>query len=163
DLAVAGGWRSILNVPMLREGKPIGTIGVIRGQVGRFSDAQVELLRTFADQAGIAIENVRLFNETKEALEQQTATSEILRVISQWSTSVQPMFDAVAGNAARLCEAFDALIYRRDGDVLRLVAHHGSIPPPGPIGEFTRPLGRGMVSGRSVLDAQTVHVRDMQT
>src|SRR5262245_21057787 len=89
DLAVAGGWRSILTVPMLREGKPIGTIGVIRGQARRFSDAQVELLQTFADQAVIAIENVRLFKELEarnaaltESLEQQTATGEILRVIA---------------------------------------------------------------------------------
>src|SRR5262249_32923546 len=102
DLAVAGGWRSILNVPMLREGKPIGPIGVIRGQAGRFSDAQVELLQTFADQAVIAIENVRLFNETKEALERQTATADILRVISQSQTDVQPVFEAIADSALRL-------------------------------------------------------------
>src|SRR5262249_8918433 len=125
DLAVAGGWRSILNVPMLREGKPIGTIGIIRRQAGRFSDAQVELLRTFADQAVIAIENVRLFTELQqknealtkahaqvtESLDQQTATSDILRVISTSPTDIQPVLDAVASSAARLCDSLDAGIF----------------------------------------------------
>src|SRR5262249_16670104 len=122
DLAVAGGWRSILSLPMLREGKPIGTIGVIRGQAGRFSDAQVELLRTFADQAVIAIENVRLFKELEtrnrdlsEALDQQTATSEILRVISSSPTELQPVLDRMAESAARFCLAYDVTIARLEG------------------------------------------------
>jgi two-component system NtrC family sensor kinase len=96
-----------------------------------------------------------------EALEQQTATSDILRVISSSPTDVRPVFDAIAPSAARLCEALDAAIFRRDGDRLILAAHHGPIPI-GPIGEFTVPLGRGSVSGRSVLDGRTVHVADVQ-
>src|SRR5262249_16801917 len=175
DLAVAGGWRSILNVPMLREGKPIGTIGVIRGQAGRFSDAQVELLRTFADQAVIAIENVRLFTELQEknraltqahaqateALEQQTATAEALRVISTSPSTAQPVLDIMAASAARLCDAYDCEIYRVDGDVLRLVAHHGP-SPSGPVGQFVVPMVRGTIGGRSVLERRTIHVPDFQ-
>ena len=157
-LAREFGYRTVVSVPLLREGEPIGTINLRRTNVNPFTDAQIALLQTFADQAVIAIENVRLFNETKEALEQQTATSEILRVIASSPTDVQPVVDAVAESAARLCEAFDAAIFRRDGDDLRLVAHHGPIPI-----QSTLPLVRGTSNGRAVLSGQTVHVADMQT
>ena len=116
----------------------------------------------------IAIENVRLFKELEarnrdltETLEQQTATSEILRVITSSPTDVQPVFDTVAESAARLCESFDSAIWRWDDDRLLLVAHHGPIPV-GPIGEFSLPLIRGTVAGRSVLDGRPVHVADAQ-
>ena len=91
EMAAALGWRSLLAVPMLRDGVPIGTIVIQRAEAGSFPKGQIALLKTFADQAVIAIENVRLFNETKEALDQQTATSEILRVISSSPTDLQPV------------------------------------------------------------------------
>ena len=168
-VARAAGWRSALAVPMLRGGQPIGAILVARAQTGLFSDRQIELLKTFADQAVIAIENVRLFKELEaknrdltETLEQQTATSEILRVISSSPTDVQPVFDSVTESAARLCDARDSAIWRVDGDRLLLVAHRGPIAL-GPIGEFALALVRGTVAGRTVLDARTVHLADTQT
>ena len=110
--------RTILSVPMLREGTPIGTISIWRETVTPFTERQIELVTTFADQAVIAIENVRLFRELKESLEQQTATSEILGVIASSPTDVQPVLDVVAENAARLCDATDAQIFRIDGESL---------------------------------------------
>src|SRR4029453_6866226 len=165
-VAPAGGFRSMLAAPMLRDGRPIGAIVVNRGQPVRFSPAQIALLKTFADQAVIAIENVRLFKELDarnrdltEALEQQTATAEILRVISSSPTDIQPVLDAIAQSAARLCEASDVLIRRVDGDIMRVVAHLGSVP----IVEsaVAQPISRGSVGGRAILECRTVHIHDV--
>jgi GAF domain-containing protein len=169
------GWRANLGVPMLHDGKPIGAISVTRSQPGSFSPQDVELLQTFADQAVIAIENVRLFTELQqknqaltqahaqvsEALEKQTATSEILGVIASSPTDLQPVLDAVVRSAARLCAAVDAAIFRVDGGSLRLVAHDGVIPPTMPVGTLVS-IGRDSVNGRAVLDGRAIHVPDLQ-
>ncbi len=154
--------RSILTVPFFRDGAPTGAVSVWRGEARPFSDKQVVLLQTFADQAVIALENVRLFKELDarnrdltEALEQQTATAEILRVISSSPTDVQPVFDAIAISAARLCEAFDAVVYRVEGDALQPVADQGSLV--GPV-----PIVPGTVGGRSVIERQLFHIPDMR-
>jgi GAF domain-containing protein len=132
-----------------------------------FSDKQIALLKTFADQAVIAIENVRLFKELQErnrdlteALEQQTATSEILGVIASSPTDIQPVLDAVAENAARLCDSVDAQIWRVEGDMARKVASYGAISPILAVGD-ARPIRRGSLSGRAILGEQPVHVHDM--
>jgi GAF domain-containing protein len=151
------GFRAQVSVPMLRDGVPVGAITVARRSSGLFPERQISMLRGFADQAVIAVENVRLFNETKEALEQQTATAEILRVISSSPTNIQPVLDAVAESAKRLCEGYDAWIGLREGEHLRVRAHHGPIP----IALDLRPLNRGRVSERAVVDRQPVHVHDL--
>jgi signal transduction histidine kinase len=153
------GTRTLLVTPLLREGVPIGTINIRRTEVRPFTEKQIQLLKTFADQAVIAIENVRLFQELTESLEQQTATSEILGVIASSPTDLQPVLDAVAKNAARLCDANDALIHRIDGDVTRLVASYGPIPHIGSGEEV--PFSRAAVHGRAIIDRQTVHVHDL--
>ena len=155
------GVRSAIGVPMLRQDQVIGAILVSHHGVDAFTDAHVELLKTFADQAVIAIENVRLFNETKEALERQTATAEILRVISSSPTDLLPVMEAVAENAARLCDSSDAQIFRLEGDVLRRVAYYGVVPVPALTEALAQPLTRGRATGRAVIDGRTIHVHDM--
>jgi signal transduction histidine kinase len=162
------GVQSALAVPLLREGVALGVIRISRTEIQPFTETQIALVQTFADQAVIAIENVRLFNELQDknralmaALEQQTATSEILKVISSSPTDVQPVFDTIVENAARLCDTVNIALFRRDGDSLRLVAHHGVIPPDRPMGT-TRSIERGLVNGRAVLERRVIHIADLQ-
>ena len=126
ELARARGFRAVLFVPLIRNNVAIGTINVTRREAGAFTDHQVGLLKTFADQAVIAIENARLFNETKEALERQTATAEILKVISASTTDTQPVFEAIVRAAVRLFPMANATIFMRDGDLMRLHAVDGA-------------------------------------
>ncbi len=153
------GARTFLSMPMLREGTPIGVINIRRLEFRPFSEKHIALLKTYADQAVIAIENVRLFNELKESLEQQTATSQILGVIASSPMDIQPVLDVVAENASRLCGAADANIAQVDGGVLRQVARYGPIPGS-PLG-FEWALDRDSLLGRVVVDRQTIHVPDL--
>jgi signal transduction histidine kinase len=150
-------WCTFLAAPLRQQGEIIGTLAARRIEARPFTPAQIKLLVTFADQAVIAIENVRLFNELKESLEQQTATSEILGVIASSPTDIQPVLNAVAESAARLCEANDARMMRVEGNVLRPVAHCGPLPSP----LVALPITRGTPSGRAIVEGQTVHVRDL--
>jgi GAF domain-containing protein len=158
----ATGTRTTLSAPLLHDGVPLGVIHVRRVEVRPFSERQIKLLETFADQAVIALENVRLFQELKESLEQQTATSEILQVIASSPTDIQPVVDIIAQNAARLCGADDAVIRRVDGDGLRPVAHFGSIPMMTPMGSI-EPIEGGGFAGRAIREGRTFHVHDLMT
>jgi two-component system, NtrC family, sensor kinase len=134
-MAIRLGHRTILSVPLLREGEAIGSLTVRRAEVRPFTDKQIELVETFADQAVIAIENVRLFDEVQartrelsESLEQQTATAEVLKVISSSPGQLTPVFDSVLANATQLCEATHGAMWIREGDGLRNVAFYGTLP-----------------------------------
>jgi hypothetical protein len=160
-----GKYRTVLGAPLMREGTPIGVIMLTRSTVRPFTDKQVELVSTFADQAVIAIENVRLFNETKEALEQQTATSEVLRVISSSPGELEPVFRAVLENATRICEAKFGTLHLQEGDVLRPVATHNA-PPAYIEARMRAPLLRPPPDaplGRLAITKQVVHIADIKT
>src|SRR5215813_7784950 len=163
-----GGYRALIGVPLLREGNCIGVMAICRRTPQPFTAKQIELATTFSDQAVIAIENTRLFEEVQartrdltESLEQQTATADVLKVISRSALDVQKVLDALVESAARLCDAYDAVIHQVFGDSLRLVAHHGQIPTPAPVGQHTLPLVRGLIAGRAVLDRRTIQVADI--
>ena len=164
-LGSTGNCRTYLSVPLRQQGELIGLLNARRTEVRPFTPAQIKLLETFADQAVIAIENVRLFNELEvrnqdltEALEQQTATSEILGVIASSPTNIQPVLEVVAERAARLCDANDSHIRLIDGTFLRLVASCGSISLPD---EYV-PIKRDRPASRAIIDRQTIHIHDLQ-
>jgi len=164
---IAHGVRSALAAPLLRDGVPIGVIHLCRTEVRPFSDKQIGLLKTFADEAVIAIENVRLFQqlqarnrELTESLTQQTVTSEILRVIASSPTELKPVLDTVAENATRVCDAEDAIIFLVANGTLRIGAKYGPISAKR-IGEEGPPLDRDSPPGRAIVDGHTIHVEDL--
>ena len=167
----AMGWRRMLGVPMLRQGDPLGAIVVGWAEPGPVPKAQEELLKQFADQAAIAIENVRLFDaeqrrtgELSEALEQQTATSEVLQVISSSPGELEPVFATMLGNAVRICEAKFGSLYLREGDVFRVTAQHNA---PRDFAEERRrePVlrpGPGTGLDRAARSKQVVQIADVE-
>ncbi|MGI8878783.1 MAG: ATP-binding protein [Candidatus Limnocylindria bacterium] len=152
-------------VPIQHDGQALGALVVAHAEAVPFTERQRALVATFADQAAIAIENVRLFNETKEALERQRATADILYTISTSPTTDQPVLEAVARNALRFCGAEDVLVLLVDGDMLERRAHAGTMrvadQQGGPINWV--PLVRETVSGRATLESRTIHVPDIQS
>lgn len=149
EIARRRGWRAAAAAPMLREGVAIGAILLRKAEPGAFAPRQIELLETFASQAVIAIENVRLFTELRESLEQQTASAEILQVISQSPTDIEPVMTAVARAAVRFCGAEDAHVFLRDGDEMVSSAHEGPLS--------AHPLGyRDALDSASTARAQTI-------
>ena len=161
---IRGHYRTGLGVPLLREGETIGVFGLTRTDVRSFTEKQIELVTTFADQAVIAIENVRLFEQVQqrtrdltEALTYQTRSSNVLRVIASSPTDVAPVLDAIVESASELCEADDAIVFLKDGGDLRSAAHSG----PMGAGPARVPIMRSWITGRSLLDRKPVHVRDL--
>ncbi len=159
-LGVDAAFCTFLSAPLRQQKQLIGTLTARRTEVRPFTPAQIKLLETFADQAVIAIENVRLFQELTEALEQQTATSQILGVIASSPTDIQPVLDAIAESATRLCDSYDALIQRVEDDRVQMGAHFGPVPLAG-LPEGGRAINRGSPIGRAITDRQTIHVRDL--
>jgi two-component system NtrC family sensor kinase len=157
-----GGARSLIAVPMFKDGELVGAIVIYRQEVRPFTDRQVALVSNFASQAVIAIENTRLLNELRESLQQQTATANVLKVISRSTFDLQAVLDTLVKSAASLCEADQSFLYRRDGEKYVWAASHGYSP------EFVKlrtsqPLvpDRGTGVGRAIVESKIVHIPDV--
>ena len=157
-----GGIRTYLAVPMLKGDQLIGIVSIFRQEVAPFTDKQVSLVENFATQAVIAIENTRLLSELRQSLELQTATADVLRVISSSPSDLRPVFNALAENAARLCQGFDVYVQLREGNLVRYVAHYGDVIQGSPVVGGTRPLTRDLVIGRAMLESRLIHLLDLQ-
>ncbi len=162
-------WRTVLSMPLMREGEAVGVITLRRAEVWPFTDAQAALLQTFANQAVIAIENTRLFEELQartrdltEALEQQTATADVLKAISRTAFDLDTVLETLISTAVRLCDAKHGQIFRRHGDVYRYAASQMDVDPAYRQHEQTAEIrpGRGTLLGRVALENRTVEIAD---
>ena len=157
-----GGLRTLLSVPMLKQGELIGTFNLLRQEVRPFTDKQIELVSNFAKQAVIAIENTRLLNELRESLQQQTATADVLKVISRSTFDLKSVLDTLVELAARLCEADRATIARQHGSAFQQVANYGQTPEHAAfMATHPIPAGRGSLVGRTIEEGKVVHIHDV--
>ena len=162
EAARLGKQRSMLGVPLLRDGVPIGVITLLRTSMIPFTEKQIELVTAFADQAVIAIENVRLLNELRKSLQQQTATADVLKVISRSTFDLQTVLNTLVESAARLCEADMASINREKGAAYQQIANYGHSPELQTyMDRHPIPAGHGSVVGRAVMEGGIIHIHDV--